>query len=173
MKKVGIALLVFFFCVSAFTVYTSYKDIQAPVWLDSLKSLEGKIKEVEGQDSNPWIIEAYKLCELPTALHDDDKTSWCSAGLNKIMHDNGIKGTNNAKAKSWLTWGRKLWFPAKGAICIFDMGKYYHVTVLMSKEPILIKGVKHYWCIGCNQSGTIKTSRYPEDKLVDMRWPIK
>jgi uncharacterized protein (TIGR02594 family) len=143
--------------------------IDDPTWLTQINNREG-LAELPGPENNPWIIEAFKLCGLPSELQDDNKTSWCSAGLNKIMDEVGLRGTGDARAESWCEWGGMLWIAKKGAICVFCDAGNYHVTVLNDTETVTIRGEKYYSCIGCNQSDRIKISLYKVKSLMCMRW---
>jgi len=146
-----------------------------PVWLShAIQLLSSGVKEIPGKQDNDWIVSALKECRLSKKyLHDE--TPWCSAGLNKIFSECGLKGTGNATAESWLKWGRRV--PViSGGICIFATGRKKrnrHVTIMVSAEPVLIGNSWRYRCVGCNQSDMIKESRYLISDLLDVRWPTK
>jgi uncharacterized protein (TIGR02594 family) len=143
-----------------------------PVWLGYLKSMEGKITEQPGAVVHPWIKSAYELCGLPESMHDDNQTSWCSAGLNKVLDMCGLVGTRDARAKSWMNWGGAIHTPKQGAVCVFK-GTFYHATVLYNEKPHEMNGESYYQCIGCNQKDTIRVSNYRVSELIAMRWPTK
>jgi len=142
-----------------------------PPYLVALESLAGKVKEVPGPKNNEWIQDAYRICNVPQTLWQDDTTSWCSAGLNKVFHDCGLKGSGNATSISWVDYGAPVFRVTRGMVCVFDLGTNFHVTVLTSEEKIQRNGKTYYACIGCNQSNQIKVSYYEKTKLIAMRWP--
>jgi len=142
-----------------------------PVWLDQLKIYEG-LAETEGPENNQWIVGSYRLCKLDPSLWDDNKTSWCTSGFNKILAEVRIKGTGSAIAESFKTWGAPVGIKA-GAVCVFRQGSGYHVTVMVSGEVVKRNGVEYYACIGCNQSDQIKISYYKVSDLVAIRWPTE
>ena len=54
---------------------------------------------------------------------------WCSAFVNWCMNQVGIKGTHNAAAKSWVTWGVGPDQPRHGCVMSVTWAKGgHHVT---------------------------------------------
>jgi len=175
-KNVKIFTIVVFFIVAAVSIFyfatlPDYIYEDDPVWLQQLEKHEG-LSEIEGPGNNQWIIESYRLCNINNELWDDNKTSWCSSGLCKIMYEVQVKGTADARAESWKTWGAPV-RARKGAVCVFRQGDGYHVTVMVDGKEVVLGGVKYYACIGCNQSDRIRVSYYKMDNLVAMRWPTE
>ena len=172
MLVIGLAIVFLFMGIFAFiqSIKPDFIYYDDPIWLKQLHKLDG-LKETEGPENTKWIEDSFILCGLPEELRNDNKTSWCSSGMCKVFEDLGIKSPKDARAESWIDYGAGLWTTRRGAICVFQDNGLYHVTVLANEKPVPINGVAHYECMGCNQSDTIKISRYKVSSLVVMRWP--
>jgi len=179
-KKVHILIGVIAFCLLLYTFYlcrhrVEFVHEENPIWLDYLKKLHKQgVCEKEGALIHPFIDESFALVGLDG--RDDDKTSWCSAGLNMVFYNLRdrihIVGTLSGLAKSWLEWGGEVKKYKPGNICIFRVREGYHVTVLLDAVQWRDRdGNFRLTCIGCNQGGCIKPSGYKLVDLVAMRWP--
>lgn len=88
--------------------------VNAP-WYDIARAELG-IAEISGPDKhNKRIVEYHSTTTLGAKT---DEVPWCSSFVNWVMAQAGIKGTNNALAKSWATWGVKAHTPSKGTIVV-------------------------------------------------------
>lgn len=65
------------------------------------------IKEVSGTMSNALILAMLKL---DNKWPEDDKVPWCSAFMNFIAWNCGLKRTKSLMARSWLEVGYNLFF---------------------------------------------------------------
>jgi uncharacterized protein (TIGR02594 family) len=79
--------------------------------------------EYSGRSSNPAIIDYHKT----TGNSTSDEIPWCSSFINWAVTQAGIRGTNSARAFSWLNWGYALEKPAYGAIAVM---RYSHVGLV-------------------------------------------
>lgn len=59
--------------------------------------------EIRGGSDNPRVIEYHQATSLKAK---NDETSWCSSFVNWTMQQAGVRGTNSAAARSWLSWGQ-------------------------------------------------------------------
>ena len=114
-----------------------------------------------------------------TSLHaGTDEMPWCSSFVNWVMKKAGHPGTNNALAKSWLSWGKTLATPRYGAITIIKRkGAHqdaatgsatgYHVAFCVQATAT------HVELLGGNQSDSVRISRYPlgSYEVQGYRWP--
>lgn len=135
-----------------------------PKWLEIAKKELGTA-EIAGPADNPRIVE-YAAC---TSLHaSDDETPWCSSFVNWCMKQAGIKGTNMANARSWLTWGVGIEKPVEGCVVILKRGAppSGHVTLFVKQfdaDTIV--------CLGGNQGNQVKYSHYQKAEVLGYRWP--
>lgn len=59
--------------------------------------------EIRGARNDPRVIEYHQATSLKAR---NDETSWCSSFVNWTMQQAGVRGTDSAAARSWLTWGQ-------------------------------------------------------------------
>jgi uncharacterized protein (TIGR02594 family) len=105
-----------------------------------------------------------------------DETSWCSAFVNWCMRQAGKPGTNNAAARSWLSYGQALGNPRPGCI-----------VVLWRESPSSWKGHVGFfdgWDVGNrirllagNQGGGVDwdevcVTSFPQERVLGYRWPL-
>jgi uncharacterized protein (TIGR02594 family) len=123
--------------------------------------------------NNPRILEYLKTTGQQT---NADETSWCSAFVNWCMRQAGKPGTNNAAARSWLSYGQALGNPRPGCI-----------VVLWRESPSSWKGHVGFfdgWDIGNrirllagNQGGGVDwdevcVTSFPQERVLGYRWPL-
>lgn len=135
-------------------------------WLDEAEKDLG-LKELSGRKHNPRILEMFH--QSGHGWVTDDETAWCSAAMNAWMEQAGIKGTGSLAARSWLSWGKKVSTPQRGAIAVFSRGKSSwqgHVAICTGKHTRT-----HIEVIGGNQRNAVNIRMYPKSKLLGLRWP--
>jgi uncharacterized protein (TIGR02594 family) len=133
-----------------------------PVWLPIARAEVG-VKEYPGPQHNPRIIAYLKAT---TNAATTDETPWCSGFVNWCMKQAGVPRTNNAMARSWLTWGRKLSTPEHGCVVVFRRGtdpNSGHVAFFLEQRGTGIV------VLGGNQSNSVCISSYPADQVVGYR----
>lgn len=124
------------------------------------------IKEYAGKfNNNPRIIEYHKTTSLGAS---EDEVSWCAAFVGWVMIQAGYTSTRSALARSYLTWGTPLSAPQYGAIVVFRRGNnptFGHVAFVQKFDA------NYVWCIGGNQSDSVKVSRFRRSSVLGYRWP--
>lgn len=123
--------------------------------------------------NNPRILEYLRTTGQQT---NADETSWCSAFVNWCMKQSGRSGTNNAAARSWLTYGQALASPIPGTI-----------VVLWRESPSSWKGHVGFFdgwdvgnrvrLLGGNQGGGVDwdevcVATFPQERVLGYRWPL-
>jgi uncharacterized protein (TIGR02594 family) len=133
-----------------------------PKWLDIAMKEKG-VKETPGAGSTSRIDEY-----LETVGISDDETPWCSAFMNWVMKEAGIKGTVSPAAQSWMNWGESIREPKVGAIVVLERGSEKwmgHVGIVTGT----FKG--HISVLGGNQNNMVCETVYPMSKVLGYRWP--
>lgn len=120
------------------------------------------VREVIGNLHNKRVLEYHATTTLKAT---DDETSWCSSFVNWCVVQAGLRGTNSAAARSWLTWGHETKEPKEGDIVVFKRGNppSGHVAFFVKKEGNLIH------VLGGNQSDQVKVSAYKAEDLLSYR----
>lgn len=92
---------------------------------------------------------------------DPIRTPWCAAFLNKLLEQEGIKGTNSNRAISFLKWGKRTYKPKMGDIVV--MRRHVGIFIGYSKDgqSVLV--------LGGNQENSVRVSAYPKRKVVSYR----
>jgi uncharacterized protein (TIGR02594 family) len=144
---------------------------EAPPWVNVAHGELGQ-RDYPGPQYNPRVVEY--LATTDQAVNDDE-TSWCSAFVNWCMIRSGQPGTNNAAARSWLTYGQALSAPRPGCI-----------VVLWRESPQSWKGHVGFfdgWDTGGrvrllagNQGGgadwdEVCVTTFPKERILAFRWP--
>ncbi len=135
--------------------------VNAP-WFDIAKAELGIAEISEKNKHNERIIAYHATTTLGAKT---DEVPWCSSFVNWVLNQAGIKGTNNALAKSWATWGVKVNTPYKGIITVIKRKNKnsdsstgsstgYHVGFYNSSTPTTIN------LLGGNQSDKVKYSNF-------------
>ncbi|MEM0926563.1 MAG: TIGR02594 family protein, partial [Planctomycetota bacterium] len=107
-------------------------------WMDVARRQEREgIKEIVGEKHHHRIMEYFRTCDnlyaTPnkaryTEKNGEEGVKWCSAFVNWCVGQVGITGTRNARALSWLQWGRPLKEPQVGAIVVMKTSRWRHVA---------------------------------------------
>jgi uncharacterized protein (TIGR02594 family) len=129
-------------------------------------------RDYPGPRHNPRVIEYLNTTGFQA---NNDETSWCSAFVNWCMLKAGQRGTNNAGARSWLTYGQALSSPRPGCI-----------VVLWRQSPSSWKGHVGFFegfdvgnrvrLLGGNQGGGVDwdevcVTNFPVERVLGYRWP--
>jgi uncharacterized protein (TIGR02594 family) len=130
-------------------------------------------RDYPGPRHNPRVIEYLNTTGYQA---NNDETSWCSAFVNWCMLKARQRGTNNAAARSWLTYGQALGSPRPGCI-----------VVLWRESPSSWKGHVGLFegfdvgnrvrLLGGNQGGGVGwdevcVANFPQERVLGYRWPI-
>jgi uncharacterized protein (TIGR02594 family) len=121
------------------------------------------VHETPGPESTARIIE-YHACTSLRATKDE--IAWCSSFVNWVMKRAGIKGTNSAAARSWLSWGVPC-NPVPGCVVVLKRGTYPsgHVGFFIERRS----PGGWVWVLGGNQSDQVKVSAYQEADVLGYR----
>lgn len=76
-------------------------------WLDYAEGELG-VREWKGDKHNPRILAYHATTTLGDWARSRDEVPWCSSFVNWCFVKSGIEGTDNALARSWVTWGEKV-----------------------------------------------------------------
>jgi uncharacterized protein (TIGR02594 family) len=129
-------------------------------------------RDYRGPRHNPRVIEYLNTTTLQA---NNDETSWCSAFVNWCLLKAGLRGTNNAAARSWLAYGQALRTPRPGCI-----------VILWRESPSSWKGHVGFFegfdvgnrvrLLGGNQGGGVDwdevcVANFPQERILGYRWP--
>jgi len=135
-------------------------------WLDYAEGELGQ-RELRGAKHNPRILGYHATTSLGDWGRSRDEVAWCSSFVNWCFVKAGVEGTDNALARSWLRWGRKVeledW--ELGDVMVIKRKKRgadkrtgsrggYHVGF-----PYRVTG-RYVLLLGGNQSDSVCFSRY-------------
>ena len=146
-------------------------------WYDIAQAEQGITEISEAGKHNKRILEYHATTTFGART---DEVPWCSSFVNWVMIQSGIKGTNNALAKSWAVWGMNSNIPFKGAIVVIKRKNKtsdlktgsstgYHVGFFETLTQTTIT------IFGGNQSNKVKTSTFylRSYEVVAYRRPIQ
>lgn len=136
-----------------------------PRWLEIARGELG-VAEVQGPGSNPRVIEYHAATTLKAT---SDDVPWCSAFVNWVMAQAGVKGTGSAAARSWTEWGQAC-RPAEGCVVVLSRGPgptSGHVGLLVRIEPKAGRVV----LLGGNQGDKVSVAAFPVSRVLAFRWP--
>lgn len=126
------------------------------------------MKEVEGKDSNPEILNFFKDLGYDW-VNDDSTTAWCSAALSYYAKKCGYEYNKDLNARGWLNLPNKILVlrPEIGDVVIFwrespDSWKG-HVGLFIAQDKNII------YTLGGNQGNAINIQAYPRDQLLGYR----
>lgn len=131
-------------------------------WLDIAIAELGVHEEALPGQHHPRILEYHQTTTLKATT---DETPWCSSFVNWVLTQASYRGTNNALAKSWLSWGMEESIPQLGSIVVIkkktpgvtqDTGSTtgFHVGFYVSSTEA------HIRILGGNQSNRVKYSNF-------------
>lgn len=120
-------------------------------------------REISGSKHNPRVLEYHK----EAGGHRTDEVPWCSSFVNWCFKQVGVKGTENASARSWMSWGKKTKEPKKGDVVVFYRGSRRgwkgHVGFYVSDN------LTHVLVLGGNQNNSVCYQYFAKNKLLGYR----
>lgn len=127
--------------------------------------------ELFGDSDNPRILEYHQTTSLKAV---SDEVLWCASFVNWCLHKAGLEGTNSARARSFLAWGREvsLQDAHRGDIVVLSRGEnttFGHVGFFAGHEKDSV------FILGGNQSdshgshGVVSLSPYPIHRIISIR----
>jgi uncharacterized protein (TIGR02594 family) len=82
------------------------------------------------------------------------------------MERAGFEGTDSARARSWLDWGKKVSTPRRGCIAVFTRNVTQgHVGFYVGETAT------HVTVLGGNQGDEVNERPYAKDRLLGYRLP--
>ncbi len=122
-------------------------------------------KEIVGDKHNPRIVQ-YST-DIGNTWVKTDEVHWCSEFVNWCLLKAGIKGTNSAVARSFLTWGVETKTPQVGDIVVLwrdpKGSNNGHVGFYIGETTTQIR------ILGGNQSDEVNIKLFPKDQLLSYR----
>ncbi|HPR88843.1 MAG TPA: TIGR02594 family protein [bacterium] len=126
------------------------------------------VKELPGDGDNPRILEYLQSTRLGPPANSKDETHWCSAFVNWCIEKAGYEGTDSARARSWLTWGKSIATPERGCIAVLQRNQDPqggHVGFFLEENE------QQMALLGGNQSNAVRTSWYDYADCLGFRLP--
>lgn len=126
---------------------------------------EYELREIPGVEHNPRILHYFQT--IGQEWVQTDETAWCSAFINFICVQSGIRGTGELNARSWLKWGEETDLPLPGHVVVFwrESRKSWkgHVGLYIRERDGKI------WTLGGNQNNKVEISPYAVDRVLSVR----
>ncbi len=123
------------------------------------------VTETPGEKHNWRILEYHQKTSLKATT---DEIPWCSSFVNWVLAQCWIKGTNNAMARSFTSWGDSTTRQV-GAITVLWRGSPTspsgHVVFLVGGNDLEI------FLLGGNQGNRVSVQNYPIGRVLGYRWP--
>ncbi len=137
-----------------------------PEWLRiAREEMALGVEEISGVRNCARVLDYHSTTTLRAT---DDETPWCSAFVNWCLWKAGIRGTNSARARSWLEFGLRMPEPMPGAIAVLKRGSnpaLGHVGFYIGEEP------RRVFLLGGNQSNRVTIAAYEAKDILGYRWP--
>ncbi|NNG01109.1 MAG: TIGR02594 family protein [Desulfobacteraceae bacterium] len=151
---------------AAYNAYIS-DESDEPKWMDIARKEMGT-KEYLGDADNPEVLKYLKSVDtLSISAQRNDETAWCSSFVNWCMEAAGIRGTENAAARSWLQWGREIDMPEIGCVVVLWRGSpngwQGHVGFYVKETATSI------FLLGGNQGDQVNINRYAKNRVLGYR----
>ncbi len=139
---------------------------EARKWLEIAAGEIGQ-KEVDGELSNPRILEYFKSVDRLPTPHSDN-IPWTSMFMNWVMERAGYVGTRSPVSKSWSEWGEAI--PRRiGCIAFFVAPTPGAGTGMVGFYLGGSNGRFHI--LGGNVSNSVRVVVLPDSRFVHCRWP--
>ncbi len=149
-----------------------------PFWLSiARRELYTGVKEISGDEDNPRILTYHTATSLAAT---SDEVPWCSSFINWCIRETQtLPGTNSARARSWLNWGKHMGdvHIPHGAIVIFQRGGGDQPGPEVIAAPGHVglyegrTGLGEILVLGGNQGNAVSVRPYPASRLLGVRWP--
>ena len=123
------------------------------------------LASVSGIEHNPKVVAMFH--DIGFTWVNDDETAWCSAAMNYFAKKHGYERSGKLDARSWLKVGTAVTTPELGDVVVFwresPSSWKGHVALYINHDA------KYIYCLGGNQSGSIRITPYPIERLLGYR----
>lgn len=140
-------------------------DVKAPLTALSIALAELGVEELAGDKHNPRIIEYHQSTTLKAT---DDETPWCSSFVNWCILKYGEEGTNSARAKSWMHWGKPAPSLLPGDVVVLQRAGNTELYEGPGHVGICNDPATNTMVAG-NVSDGVKIQRFDPDKVIAIR----
>lgn len=122
--------------------------------------------EVSGSTSNKRILAYHASVDEKIS---SDEVPWCSSFVNFCIESAGLEGTNSARARSWLKWGKPIDAPEPGCVVVLSRGAppQGHVGFWIGATDTFVS------ILGGNQGDAVNISKFPASRILGYRMPAK
>lgn len=134
-----------------------------PAWLTEARKYIG-VREIKGVNHHPLIVGWWKA--IKRGGIKSDEVPWCAAFVGAMLEAVGIVSSRYESARSYLTWGNPLDYPAVGSIVVFSRNGGGHVGFVVGKDAL-----GNILVLGGNQSDEVNIRTFPINRVVGYRWP--
>jgi uncharacterized protein (TIGR02594 family) len=146
----------------------------SPEWLRIAKG-EMWQREVPGAPANPRIVEYHSATSLSGPMAQSDETAWCASFMNWVFRQMGVRGTNSARAISWVDWGVETAARAGAITVIYSAAAANSSTTVSGNHCAFLVSETdtHFILLGGNQGNAVRVKDFPKSKweLKAYRWP--
>ena len=144
---------------------------EIPAWY-VVANAELGTREIPGSEHNPRVVEYHATTGLSA---DDDETPWCSSFVNWCIEQAGLKGTDSARARSWMDWGRAIDAPVPGCVVVLWRGspdtRKGHVAFYVGPGGSQTPSDHTIRLLGGNQGNSVSIRAYPKNRVLGYRMP--
>lgn len=134
-----------------------------PAWVVEARKHIG-VREIPGVNHHPLIVQMWKA--IKRGGIKDDETPWCAAFVGFCLENVGIVSSRFESARSYLTWGQSISWPAPGSIVVFTRQGGGHVGFVVGTTPD-----KQLLVLGGNQGNAVNIRAFPLGRVSGYRWP--
>lgn len=139
--------------------------------LDTATSMLGKNEAQNGKELNDWMNEhsGTKASSIATA--------WCARFVNSVLDTQGVKGTRNASAASFKTWGNEVWSQGQDRAGLSKVQAGDVITIAAPTQSgshvAIVRGIDEktgrILTIGGNQSDAVTQGSVDVNKVQSIR----
>lgn len=134
-----------------------------PAWVEEARRHIG-VREIPGPRHEPKIIAWWKA--IRRGGIKTDEVPWCAAFVGGCLEAVGIVSSRYESARSYLTWGIKLQYPAPGCVAVLERHGGGHVGFVVAGD-----GMGRIMLLGGNQHDQVSISPFDESRVISYRWP--
>lgn len=137
--------------------------MKEPAWLTEARKHIG-VREVKGAKHESRILAWWKA--IRRGGIKDDETPWCAAFVGGCLEASGYVSSRYESAKSYMTWGESIAFPALGAVVVLTREGGGHVGFVVGKDK-----AGNLMVLGGNQADAVNIKPFPMSRVTGLRVP--